>query len=110
MEVVRQEAQERPGQQSAQHGDDRLDGCGEERVDAEGRHRDQRDPRQQPVQAVDEVDAVEHAHDPDRRRGHGRSVGDGPERFGQAVDQHTARERDTGEDELGDELPARLEL
>ena len=53
-----------------------LDGHRRDGDDAQGQGRDERHARRQPVEAVDPVDAVDHAHDPERREQDGHRLDD----------------------------------
>ena len=82
--------------------------------DAQGDCRDEADARREPVEPVDEVDAVGHADDPHH---HEEGAPDpleaddaGPERVGDRADRDPEAHGDEGHQELPAELPARAEV
>ena len=81
---------------------------------AERQGGDDRDARREPVEAVDEVDAVDHAHDPEDREEDGERRREDDEAAAEGVvddaDGHAADDRHAGQHELEDELPAGPEL
>src|ERR1035437_3436753 len=77
VEVPAQKARQRSGKDETEQGNVRLGWFAGEADDPQGQSRNQSDAGRKPIQAVDEVDAVDHADDPDQRGDDGYRAGDG---------------------------------
>ena len=122
VEVPGQVAQQGTGKDGAEQGHDGLiRRLVAERDEAQRQGRDDGHARREAVEAVDEVDAVDHAHDPERGHQRGqdaledeRVVGEDPaqelERIVDLEDLQAEQDGEARQRQLEDELPASTDL
>src|SRR6266550_2293329 len=115
LEVPPQESEQRASQGKAQDRDERLRGDLQGQAErAEGQRRDQRHPRRQAVEAIDEVNAVDHPDDPQGGETDGERLVEEDvvwaNRVVDADDHDPEPDGDRGETELAGELPASTQV